>query len=81
MASRPVPAVQHGHAAALENAAEGEDVAHVVVHDQHLFADQRIVGAVQAIEHFLFFARQVGDDAMQEQRRFIEQAFRAIRRP
>ena len=66
IASRPVPAVQHRHAAALEHAAEREDVSHVVVHHQHLLPDQRVVGTVQAIEHFLFFAWQVRDHAMQE---------------
>ena len=67
---------QHRHSAALQHAAEGEDVAHVVVHHQHFLADQRVVGTVQPVEHLLLLRRQVGDDAMQEQRRFIQQALR-----
>ena len=45
---------QHIHTAALQNAAEREDVAHVIVDDQHLLADQRLIGAVQAVKHCCF---------------------------
>ena len=67
---------KHVHSAALENAAEGEDVAHVVVDDQHLLAHQLLVGAMQPIQHVLLFARQIGDHAVQEQRGFVEQPLR-----
>src|ERR1700734_1801130 len=39
----------YGHAPAFNNTAKSEDVAHVVVDDQYFFADQSVVGAVQAI--------------------------------
>src|SRR5207247_2445753 len=58
---------QNLHAAALQNAAQGEDVANVVVHHQHAFADQVIVGAVQALEHLLLRRGQIGHDAVEEE--------------
>ena len=63
----------HLHAAAFQNAAQRKDVAHVVVHHQHRLAHQVVVGAVQPLNHLLFLGRQVGDDAVQEQRRFVQQ--------
>ena len=36
-------------------------------------ADQVLVGAVQPLEHVLLLRRQVGDHAVQEQRRLVEQ--------
>ena len=74
---RLVPGVrrEHLHPAPLEHAAQREDVAHVVVDDEHRLADQIFVGAVQALEHLLLVRRQVGDHAVQEQRRLVEQAF------
>ena len=64
---------QHLHAAPLEHAAQREDVAGVVVDQQHRLADQILVGAVQPLEHPLLVGGQVGDDAVQEQRRLVEQ--------
>src|SRR5690348_11259755 len=64
---------EYAHATALENAAEGENVAHVVVNDQNSFSDESFIGAVQAIEHALLFARQIGDHAMEEESGFVEQ--------
>ena len=65
---------QHVHAATLEHADEREDVARVVVDQQHLAADQILVGAGEPVEHALLLLRQFRDDPMQEQRRFVEQA-------
>ena len=39
---------------------------------------QRLVGAVQPLQHTLLFGREVGDNAVQEQRGFVEQAFRGL---
>ena len=64
---------QHLHAAPLEHAGQREDVAHVVVDDQHRLADQVLVRAVQPLEHLLLLGRQVGDDAVQEERGLVEQ--------
>ena len=65
---------QHAHAAALEHAAQREDVARIVVDEQHRAADQVLVGAVQPLQHPLLLGRQVGDHPVQEQRRLVEQA-------
>ncbi len=67
---------QHLHAAPFEHAAQREDVARVVVDQQHRPADQVLVGAVQPLDHALLVVRQVGDDAVQEQRGFVEQPLR-----
>ena len=66
IASRPVFADSDPHPAALENARQREDVAHVVVDDEHQLALQVVVGAVQPLEHPLLLGRQLGDDAVQE---------------
>ena len=50
-----------------------EDVARVVVDDQHLAAAQHLVRAVQPLEHLPLRLGQVGDDAVQEQRGLVEQ--------
>ena len=64
---------EHLHAAALEHAAEREDVADVVVDHQHLPPDQVIIGSVQALEQCLLLGRQVGDHAVEEERRLVQQ--------
>ena len=64
------------HAAAFQHARQREDIARIVVDQQHRAADQILVGAVQPLEHALLFGRQFGDDAVQEQRGFIQQTFR-----
>ena len=71
----------HLHLLVLEQRGQREDVARVVVDDQHLAAAQRLVGAVQALEHLLLRRRQVGDDAVQEQRRSRRAAAPATARP
>ena len=71
-----LPAVgraDHLHVLVLEQRGQREDVARVVVDDQHLAAAQHLVRAVQPLEHLLLLLRQVGDDAVQEQRRLVEQ--------
>ena len=69
---------QHMHAAPLQHARQREDVAGVVVDQQHLPPDQVLVGAGQPVEHSLLLLRQFGDDPVQEQRRFVEQALRRL---
>ena len=74
MASRPVPAESTVIPRRSSDTAKSKDVAHVVVDHQHFAAGQRIVGPVQAVEHFLLGLGQVGDHAMQEERGLVEQA-------
>ena len=69
---------EHAHAAPLEHAAEREDVAGVVVDQQHGAADQVLVRAGQPLEHSLLFGRQIGHHPVQEQRGFVEQALRRL---
>jgi hypothetical protein len=57
----------------LEQARQREDVADVVVDDQHFLRDQRLVALVEAFEHTLLRGRKIGDDAVQEERRLVEQ--------
>ena len=66
---------EHFHAAPLEHAAQGKDVARVIVDQQHGASNQIFIRAVQAFQHALLALRQIGDHAMQEQRRLIQQAF------
>ena len=56
----------HFHAAAFQDAAQGEDVAHVVVDYQHGLANEVVIGAMQAFDHLLLLLRKIGDNAMQE---------------
>ena len=65
---------QNAHAAALQHTAEGEDIAHVIIDDQDLLAHQRLVGAVQPVQHLLLLNGQVADHAVQEESGFVEQA-------
>ena len=71
-----LPAVggaDHFNSMALEQRGEGEDIAGVVVHHEHFAPVQDLVGAVQPLEQLLFFHRQVGHDAMEEQRGLVQQ--------
>src|SRR5437867_10779849 len=52
---------------------EGEDIARVVVHHEDLAAAEDFAGAVETLEHGLFFRRQVGDDAVEEERGLVEE--------
>ena len=58
---------------------EREDVAHVVVDDQHLLALEHRLGAVQLLEHAPLRLRQPRLDAVEEERRLVEQPLRRAR--
>ena len=58
---------------AFEQCRQGKDVAGVVVDDEHLASAEHVVGVVHAFEHLLLFRRQIGDNAVQEQGRLVEQ--------
>ena len=78
IAWRPLVARQHLHLLILEHARQREDVARIVVDDQHLAAAQHLVRAVQPLEHLPLGLRQVGDDAVQEERGLVEQPLRRL---
>ena len=42
---------KYAHAATFQNAAQREDVPHIVIDDQHFLPDQGFIGTMQAIEH------------------------------
>ena len=78
----PVPAVlgeDDLHAVRLEHGGEREDVAHVVVDDQHLLALEHRLGAVELLEHAPLRLRQPRLDAVEEERRLVEQPLRRAR--
>jgi len=50
--------------------------ARVVIDKQHGAVDQIVIGTIEPFEHLLFLGRKIRDDAMQEQRGFIEQPLR-----
>ncbi|MND85011.1 hypothetical protein D3C80_769180 [compost metagenome] len=60
----------------FQRAGQGEDVAHVVVHQQHLAALEYLVAAARGLEHALALVGQLRLDLVQEQRHFVEQALR-----
>ncbi len=64
---------QDPHPAPLQHAAQREDVAGVVVDQQNGSIDEILVGAVQPLQHALLFGRQVGHDAVQEERGLVQQ--------
>ncbi len=51
----------------FEQARQGEDIAHVVVDDEHFFTTQGLIRLAQPLEHLLLMGRQVGRDQMQKQ--------------
>ena len=63
---------QNCHPATFQDAAERKNISDIIVDHQHLLANQCLIGAVQAIEHVLFFRGKVGNDSVQEKRRFIK---------
>ncbi len=69
---------QHLHAAPLQHAAQREDVARVVVHQQRGPADQILIGTIELFEHPLLLDRQFRDHTVQKQRRLVEQPFRRL---
>ena len=71
-----LPAVRRArdlHAVVLEQRRQREDVARVVVDDQHLAVAQHLVRAVQPLEQLPLRLRQVRHDAVQEERGLVEQ--------
>ena len=60
IASLPVVAVSTFMPRRSSTLRQREDVAHVVVDQQHRAADQILVGAVQPLEHALLLRRQIG---------------------
>ena len=68
-----VLAVDDLHAVALEHAREREDVADVVVDDQDLPSLEDRVRGVELLEHAPPLGRQVRLDAVEEERRLVEQ--------
>ena len=70
--------VEHLHVVLLEHAGQREDVADVVVDDEHLAAGQRRIVLVQLLEHLALLGRQVALDAVQEQRGLVEQPLRRL---
>ncbi|MNN54349.1 hypothetical protein D3C81_1691620 [compost metagenome] len=57
----------------LQGTGEGEDVTHIVVHQQHLAAFEHLVTAARGLEHALALMGQLRFDFVQEQRHFVEQ--------
>ncbi len=62
----------------FEQARQGEDVAHVVVDDEHFLANQGLVGLAQSLQHLLLGGGKVGRDQMQEQWDLVEQPLRRL---
>ena len=79
-----VPAVlgvDHLHLVPLQHAGEREDVAHVVVHDQHLPAGERGIGPVELLQHLPLASGRLRLDPVQEERGLVEQPLRRAARP
>src|SRR5207253_7122070 len=64
---------------ALEQARHGEDVPDVVVHDEDPAAAERVVGIVPPPEDRALLLRKRGGDAMEEDRRLVEQLLERAR--
>ena len=78
MASLAVLGERHVHAVLLEHAREREDVAHVVVDDQHVLAGEHRVGVVQPLEHAPLLLGKPRLHAVEEERRLVEQTLRRL---
>ena len=57
----------------LQHARQSEDVARVIVDQQHGSSDEVLVGAVEPLQHALLLGRKLGDDAVQKQSGLVEQ--------
>ena len=57
----------------LEHSGEGEDVAHVVVDNEHLLAGKDFIGAMEILERSPALVVEVGNIAMQEIGRLVQQ--------
>ena len=66
---------QDVHAPALENAAQGKDIARIVIDEQDGASYQILIGAMQPLQHALLFKRQIGYQPVQEKCGFIEEPF------
>ena len=73
MAPRPVSADRTAHLVRLQQTGHGEDVADVVIDNQHALVGQQAGGIVQAVEHFLLGRGQCRDGTMQEEGRLVDQ--------
>ena len=73
MALSAVGRADHLHFLVLEQRGQREDVARVVIDHENLAAAQDFRGAVQPLEHGLFLGRQIGDDAVEEERGLVQQ--------
>ena len=73
MACRPLVAVSTSMSWFSSTRREREDVACVVVDDQDFFAAQHVVRPMQPLEHLALRFGQVRHDAVQEQRRLVEE--------
>ena len=72
-----LPAVlgrHHPHAMALQQARHGEDVADVVVHEEHGAVGQHVGAGAQPLQHEALIVAQPGRIAVQEERGLVEQA-------
>ncbi|MNE10287.1 hypothetical protein D3C80_1029930 [compost metagenome] len=72
----PVAADFDNGALVLQGTGQGEDITHIVVHQQHLAALEHLVAAARGLEHALTLVGQLRFDLVQEQRHFVEQALR-----
>ena len=78
MALATVGRADHLHVVVLEQRRQREDVARVVIDHQDLAAAQDFIRAVQTLEHGLLLRRQIGDHAVQEERRLVQQPLRGL---
>ena len=65
--------VDHLHLAPLQEGGQREDVADVVVDDQHRAAGERRIGPVELLEHPPLALGQPGRDPVEEERGLVEQ--------
>jgi hypothetical protein len=54
------------HLVLFEDGCQGEDVAHVIVDDQHLFSRQGFVGKVEILEHAAMIVREPDGVAVEQ---------------
>ena len=64
---------QDPHAPPLQHARQRENIAGIVVDQKRRATDQILVRRSETFEHPLLFDRQIGNNAVQEQRSFVEQ--------
>lgn len=61
------------HAMALQKRGKGENIAHIVIHDQYFFTRQHRIRFPHLFKNFALEFGKVGLDLMQEQGHFVEQ--------